>query len=159
MVNAFKYALYHVNHQRSLLRNINLIYDIQNLPTTHRFEASKKGKHILRSISIYNVIRICSPLMLEDKNISMCTNKLIKRFNPRYLKFKTCIFRLVMFALVSVAYGYRTSWLELRLGLTFNKPSHVRSNLFSEHAEESLFPLSMLYLMSIMLDLLYLDIH
>lgn len=44
VVNAFKYALYHVNHQRTLLKNMNLMYDIQTLPVTNRFEASKKGK-------------------------------------------------------------------------------------------------------------------
>ena len=42
--NAFRYAVYRINHDRQLLPDTKLGYDIQHLPTNDGFKASKKGK-------------------------------------------------------------------------------------------------------------------
>ena len=42
--NAFKYAVYRVSHDRDLLTNTKLKYDIQRLPARNAFDASKKSK-------------------------------------------------------------------------------------------------------------------
>lgn len=41
--NAFKYAVYRVSHERGLLIDTKLMYDIQRLPVHNSFDASKKG--------------------------------------------------------------------------------------------------------------------
>ena len=40
---AFKYAVYRINKDRTLLANITLIYDIQYVPREDSFHAAKKG--------------------------------------------------------------------------------------------------------------------
>ncbi|ESO92173.1 hypothetical protein LOTGIDRAFT_121144, partial [Lottia gigantea] len=42
VANAFRYAVYRVNHERDLLPQTRLVYDIQNLPVNDGFRASKK---------------------------------------------------------------------------------------------------------------------
>ncbi|KAH3735863.1 hypothetical protein DPMN_042421 [Dreissena polymorpha] len=42
IVNAFKYAIYRVSHERNFLRDVTLAYDVQRLPVFNQFEASKK---------------------------------------------------------------------------------------------------------------------
>ena len=43
---AFKYAVYRVNRDPSILPNTTLVYDIQYVPHDDSFHASKKGKQI-----------------------------------------------------------------------------------------------------------------
>lgn len=43
---AFKYAVYRINRDRTLLPNATLLYDIQYIPSGDSFHASKKGKDI-----------------------------------------------------------------------------------------------------------------
>ena len=44
--NAFRYAVYRINHDRQLLPNTRLGYDIQHVPINDGFRASKKGKGV-----------------------------------------------------------------------------------------------------------------
>ena len=46
---AFKYAVYRINKDHSILPNTTLVYDIQYVPREDSFHASKKGKNILYS--------------------------------------------------------------------------------------------------------------
>ncbi|KAH3735868.1 hypothetical protein DPMN_042426 [Dreissena polymorpha] len=46
IVNAFKYAIYRVSHERNLLRDVTLAYDVQRLSVFNQFEASKKGNSV-----------------------------------------------------------------------------------------------------------------
>lgn len=41
---AFKYAVYRINKDHSILPNTTLVYDIQYVPREDSFHASKKGK-------------------------------------------------------------------------------------------------------------------
>jgi hypothetical protein len=41
--NAFRYAVYRINHDRQILPDTRLLYDIQHVPTEDGFRASKKG--------------------------------------------------------------------------------------------------------------------
>ncbi|CAG5135910.1 unnamed protein product, partial [Candidula unifasciata] len=43
--NAFRYAVYRINHDRELLANSRLTYDIQSLPVSDGFAASRKVCH------------------------------------------------------------------------------------------------------------------
>ncbi|KAG8181235.1 hypothetical protein JTE90_027905 [Oedothorax gibbosus] len=40
---AFKYAVYRINKDRTILPNTTLVYDIQYVPREDSFHASKKG--------------------------------------------------------------------------------------------------------------------
>lgn len=42
---AFKYAVYRINKDASLLSNTTLVYDIQYVPKDDSFHASKKGEY------------------------------------------------------------------------------------------------------------------
>jgi ionotropic kainate glutamate receptor 2 len=42
---AFKYAVYRINKDRTLLSNTTLIYDIQYVPREDSFHAAKKGRN------------------------------------------------------------------------------------------------------------------
>lgn len=42
---AFKYAVYRINRDRTLLPNATLLYDIQYIPSGDSFHASKKGEY------------------------------------------------------------------------------------------------------------------
>ena len=42
---AFKYAVYRINRDRTLLPNASLLYDIQYIPSDDSFHASKKGEY------------------------------------------------------------------------------------------------------------------
>lgn len=44
--NAFKYAVYRINHERHILGKTKLTYDIQRLPVRDSFRASKKGEKL-----------------------------------------------------------------------------------------------------------------
>lgn len=41
---AFKYAIYKINKDKTLLANTTLVYDIQYVPKDDSFRTSKKGK-------------------------------------------------------------------------------------------------------------------
>lgn len=45
---AFKYAVYRINKDRTLLPNRTLVYDIQYVPKDDSFRASKKGNFLLK---------------------------------------------------------------------------------------------------------------
>lgn len=42
---AFKYAIYRINKDKSLLPNTTLVYDIQYVPKDDSFRTSKKGQY------------------------------------------------------------------------------------------------------------------
>lgn len=42
---AFKYAVYRINKDKSLLPNTTLVYDIQYVPKDDSFRTSKKGEY------------------------------------------------------------------------------------------------------------------
>lgn len=44
---AFKYAIYKINKDKTLLANTTLVYDIQYVPKDDSFRTSKKGKNII----------------------------------------------------------------------------------------------------------------
>ena len=41
--SAFRYAIFRVNQDRTLLANTKIVYDIQHLPALNSFVAAKKG--------------------------------------------------------------------------------------------------------------------
>ncbi|XP_032687001.1 glutamate receptor ionotropic, kainate 1-like [Odontomachus brunneus] len=43
---AFKYAIYKINKDKTLLANTTLVYDIQYVPKDDSFHTSKKGRKI-----------------------------------------------------------------------------------------------------------------
>jgi hypothetical protein len=43
---AFKYAVYRLNRERTILPNTTLVYDIQYVPRDDSFRTSKKGNNI-----------------------------------------------------------------------------------------------------------------
>ena len=45
--NSFKYAVYRVSHERGLLTNTHMKYDIQRLPIYNTFDSSKKGNFVV----------------------------------------------------------------------------------------------------------------
>lgn len=47
---AFKYAVYRINKDSSLLPNTTLVYDIQYVPRDDSFHASKKGELTEREV-------------------------------------------------------------------------------------------------------------
>ena len=49
---AFKYAVYRINRDRTLLPNATLLYDIQYIASGDSFHASKKGKFLLLSLPL-----------------------------------------------------------------------------------------------------------
>jgi len=46
---AFKYAVFRINKDKTLLPKTTLVYDIQYVPKDDSFHASKKGKFNLKS--------------------------------------------------------------------------------------------------------------
>ena len=48
---AFKYAVYRLNRERSVLPNTTLVYDIQHVPKEDSFRTSKKGKMIMQILT------------------------------------------------------------------------------------------------------------
>lgn len=63
---AFKYAVYRINRDRTLLPNATLLYDIQYIPSGDSFHASKKGK------DIYLFLLILFLLYLIPFNVNFC---------------------------------------------------------------------------------------
>lgn len=73
---AFKYAVYRINRDRTLLPNATLLYDIQYIPSGDSFHASKKGEYFFTllpslflpsfsvSLSTSFVFTFCLPLIL-----------------------------------------------------------------------------------------------
>lgn len=52
---AFKYAVYRINRDRTLLPNATLLYDIQYIPSGDSFHASKKGECFLLQLHSRNL--------------------------------------------------------------------------------------------------------
>ena len=48
---AFKYAVYRLNRERTVLPNTTLVYDIQHVPKEDSFRTSKKGKMIMQILT------------------------------------------------------------------------------------------------------------
>lgn len=44
--NAFRYAVYRINHDKDLLKDVRLAYDFQHVPSNDSFLASRKGKRL-----------------------------------------------------------------------------------------------------------------
>lgn len=58
---AFKYAIYKINKDKTLLANTTLVYDIQYVPKDDSFRTSKKGtlpRYIFHDLSLKNYINI-----------------------------------------------------------------------------------------------------
>lgn len=58
---AFKYAVYRINRDRSLLPNVTLMYDIQYIAADDSFHASKKGMYHYHHHSLIPVIHTAQP--------------------------------------------------------------------------------------------------
>ena len=56
--NSFKYAVYRVSHERGLLTNTHMKYDIQRLPIYNTFDSSKKGKFMVVHLCLKYLSRI-----------------------------------------------------------------------------------------------------
>lgn len=44
--NAFRYAVYRINHDKDLLKDVRLAYDFQHVPSNDSFLASRKGERL-----------------------------------------------------------------------------------------------------------------
>ena len=57
--NAFRYAVYRINHDRQLLPDTRLGYDIQHVPVHDGFRASKKGRAVWSSFFVGMCVCVC----------------------------------------------------------------------------------------------------
>ena len=68
--NAFKYAVYRVSHERGLLTNTQMKYDIQRLPVYNSFDSSKKSKNF-DYINIFKLGKKLVGAKCADHNITL----------------------------------------------------------------------------------------
>lgn len=79
---AFKYAVYRINKEKSILTNTTLVYDIQYVPKDDSFRSSKKGNLSARPKNTNDINRQkASSLASVEKKLSPFTsNGLFKCF-------------------------------------------------------------------------------